>query len=178
MIKNILKLSPSYSREINEIADKAGALPLDILLFCKMLYNSQCFVLKNNKYEIAKPEDFSRQLKEFPESFVSIVEIRLSTIKKKYSSLNSITKLFQLILFFDNRLPSDIARAFNIQPQMISNLKRDLLISETVDTDITFFMIIIIDILVKRELSTNLMKEIWKSFLNIQFHTKLPLELR
>lgn len=41
-----------------------------------------------------------------------------------------------------------------------------------------FFMIIIIDILVKRELSTNLMKEIWKSFLNIQFHTKLPLELR
>lgn len=139
MIKNILKLSPSYSREINEIADKAGALPLDILLFCKMLYNSQCFVLKNNKYEIAKPEDFSRQLKEFPESFVSIVEIRLSTIKKKYSSLNSITKLFQLILFFDNRLPSDIARAFNIQPQMISNLKRDLLISETVDTDITFF---------------------------------------
>lgn len=78
---------------------------------------------ENNKYEIAKPEDFSRQLKEFPESFVSIVEIRLSTIKKKYSSLNSITKLFQLILFFDNRLPSDIARAFNIQPQMISNLK-------------------------------------------------------
>lgn len=33
-------------------------------------------------------------------------------------------------------------------------------------------MIIIIDILVKRELSTNLMKEIWKSFLNIQFHTE------
>ena len=139
IVKNCLKLPITYEKEINEIADKAGALPLDILLFCKTLRNTNCFVWRNKTCEIEKPEEFSKQLSELSSNISSVIELRLATIDKIYSDKESVYKLFQLIIFFENKMPGRLVNTFNIDQHLVLSLKQDLVIAEHSDASITFF---------------------------------------
>ncbi len=139
IVRECLHMSAAYEKEIAEIANKSGALPLDILLFCKMLCNSNCFVWNGNVREIQDPEEFSEILSMLPDTVSSIIKMRLDAIYEMYPNKKSICKLFQLILFFTNRLPFKIADSFGINSELISNLKEDLVISLDSNACISFF---------------------------------------
>lgn len=139
IVKECLHMSDSYEKEIAEIANQSGALPLDILLFCKMLCNSNCFIWNDNMREIQDPEKFSENLSMLPNAISSIIQIRLDAIYEVYPNKKNIRKLFQLILFFTNRLPFKIADSFGISKELISKLKEDLIIVQDSDAYISFF---------------------------------------
>ncbi len=139
IVKECLHMSASYEKEIAEIAKKSGALPLDILLFCKMLCNSNCFVWNDNVREIQDPEKFSESLSILSNTISSIIQMRLDAIYEVYPNKKNIRKLFQLILFFTNRLPFKIADSFGINSELISKLKEDLVIALDSDAYLSFF---------------------------------------
>lgn len=99
MVKESLHMSSNYEKEIALIANKSGALPLDILLFCKMLSNSNCFVWNENVREIQDPEKFSEYMSTLPDTVSSIIQTRLDAIYKTISNKESLDKFFQLIVF-------------------------------------------------------------------------------
>ena len=138
IVKECLHMSSSYEKEIDEIADKSGALALDILLFCKMLCNSECFVWNGCEREIQDSEQFSDYLSQLPDTVSSIIQLRIDAIYKTYSN-NSIFKLFQLILFFANRLPLNLVDSFKINTKLVLKLKEDLVIAENSDSSLSFF---------------------------------------
>ena len=138
IVKKILHLPSTYKKEIDKITDKSGALPLDILLFCKMLCNSECFVWNGSEREIRDPEKFSVYLSQLPDTVSSIIQMRLEVIYKTYSNKN-IFKLFQLILFFTNRLPFKLIDSFKININIILKLKEELVIVENPDSSLSFF---------------------------------------
>ncbi len=139
IVKTCLKLDYTYNKEVQEISERAGALPLDILLFCKVLYNSECFSWINNSCEITNPEIFSRQLNIISNVSSSVIDIRLNSLYGMYSSKKNLLKLFELIIFFNNRLPIELVEHFNIKKDYVTNLKRDLVIIERSDGHICFF---------------------------------------
>jgi len=138
IVKKSLRMSSAYKKEIAEIAEKSGALPLDILLFCKMLSNSGCFSWNGIHREIIDSEKFSEHLSQLPEAVSSIIQVRLDTIYKMHSN-KSILKLFQLILFFINRLPFALIEHFKIDRNIIVKLKEELVIVENSDSTLSFF---------------------------------------
>lgn len=138
IVKKSLHLSSAYEKEIDEIAEKSGALPLDILLFCKMLSSSGCFSGDGKQQEIIDSEKFSELLSQLPDAVSSIIQVRLDAIYKKYSN-KGILKLFQLILFFANRMPIVILDDFKINITTIGELKEDLVIVENPDSTLSFF---------------------------------------
>lgn len=139
MVKESLQLSAAYDKEISEIADKAGALPLDILLFCKMLCNGNCFVWNGIVREIQDTEKFSEYLSKLPDTIISIIQLRFDAIYKAQPNTTSVYKLLQLILFFANRMPLQLINSFQISNQLISQLKDDLVIVENPDSSLSFF---------------------------------------
>ena len=139
MVKESLHMSSNYEKEIALIANKSGALPLDILLFCKMLSNSNCFVWNENVREIQDPEKFSEYMSTLPDTVSSIIQTRLDAIYKTISNKESLDKFFQLIVFFANRLPLRVADSFKINRNLITKLKEDLVVLEDAGTCLSFF---------------------------------------
>lgn len=139
IVKEILHMSDEYDKEIVQITEKSGALPLDILLFCKMLCNSDCFIWNEGVGTIRDSEKFSEYLSTIPDALSSIIQIRWEAICKNYPSKKPICKLLQLLLFFTNRLPLSLIDSFQINTELVSKLKEDLVIVENPDASLSFF---------------------------------------
>lgn len=139
MVKESLHMSGAYDKEIAEISEKSGALPLDILLFCKMLCNSNCFVWNGCEREIQDSEKFSEFFLKLPDTISSIIQIRFDAIYKTYPNIKAVYKLIQLILFFANRMPVQLINPFGIRNELIFKLKEDLVIMENPDSCLSFF---------------------------------------
>lgn len=139
IVKESLHMSDEYDTEITKIAEKSGVFPLDILLFCKMLCNSNCFVWNENTREIRDSGEFSEYLSTLSDTVTSIIQIRFDAIFKMYSDKKTVYKLLQLILFFTNRMPLQLIDVFQISNELIFKLKEDLVIVENSDASLSFF---------------------------------------
>ena len=140
IVENCLKLSSdNYNNELQEIARKSGNLPLDVILFCKHLFDSGCISHTNNNSIINNSELFSSKLNSMPYTVSSLVKIRLNTIDDGIISKKKAEKLYQLILFFDNNVSINMLQRFSISIESIHRLIERLILSQNENGYISFY---------------------------------------
>ena len=138
--EHCLKLSCDiYKKELQEIAQKSGNLPLDVLLFSKNIFDSGCISYVNNNYIINNSELFSSKLNSLSDTFVSLIELRINAIDNRIISKEKTDKLFQIILFFENRVSVDLLQKFNIAIESVNELIKKLILCQLEDGYISFF---------------------------------------
>lgn len=138
MVQSCLKLMNTYTKETERIVQKTGRLPLDILLFCKTLYNSNCFSWSGENRIISNPELFNKQLNLMSTAELSIVELRIQNLLKSHAK-TKYHKIFQLLLICENRLPLGILVNYSISLDSVRLLKENLILCENHDSTISFY---------------------------------------
>lgn len=140
MVQQLLKLEPGSSKETNKIIKKTGKIPLDILLFCKLLSESNCFSKSGNFNRIVAPKEFRNKLDTLSSEMNSILKSRfdaLKTANKKEKT--EIQKICQLIVFFENRLPINVIETLKFSKNSIVILEKSLVVTENAYGEISFF---------------------------------------
>ncbi len=140
MVQQLLNLEPCVSKEANTIIEKTGKLPLDILLFCKLLSESNCFSRTNNYSRIINPKEFRNNLDTLSNEMSTILQTRLdSIITKNNKEQLEIKKICQLVVFFENRLPINVFETFRFSRSSLSILEKALIAAENAFGEISFF---------------------------------------
>lgn len=139
MVHFCLNLAPSQQAEEIRILQKTGYLPLDIILFCKQLWNTNCFSYDGHYRYIVDVEMFSTELENLTEDESAVLQCRLQYAQSNIKPWRKAEKLFQLLLFFDNHLSSEIVQAFQIPRDLLDTLSRELIIKEDEYGWLSFF---------------------------------------
>ena len=135
-----LKLSSNdYNKELTEIARSSGNLPLDIILLCKSIFDSGCMSYNNGNYVISNSELFSERIKSLSDSMSSLISVRLNSIDNCVISKGKKEKLFQLIIFFENKVSINLLQEFSINPDSVYELIQKLILSQQEDGFISFY---------------------------------------
>lgn len=99
MVHFCLNLAPSQQTEETRILQKTGYLPLDIILFCKQLCNTNCFSYDGHYRYIVDVEMFSTELENLTEDESAVLQCRLQYAQSNIKPWRKAEKLFQLLLF-------------------------------------------------------------------------------
>ena len=82
---------------------------------------------------------FSTELENLTEDESAVLQCRLQYAQSNIKPWRKAEKLFQLLLFFDNHLSSEIVQAFQIPRDLLDTLSRELIIKEDEYGWLSFF---------------------------------------